>query len=359
MPPTPIESPDDPALETLAHALAARADALDASGAWPFEQLAACWRAGAGRWFVPRAYGGLEWTDRDIVRAYISLGGACLSTAFLVTQPAGVARRVAECDNEPLKERLLPALAAGTAFASVGISHLTTSRQHVDRPLMRARLTADRLTLDGTIPWVSGARAARWIVTGAALDDGRQVLVVLPTDVPGVEVPEPARMVALTATQTGEVHCRGVELDRSWLLAGPVERVLQQARGAGTGGLHTSALALGLSRAALGFIDAEAARRPDLRGIHATLQTEYAEALGQLLLMARGEGSWPADPMRQRANSLVLRATQAALIVAKGAGFLDGHPTGRWCREALFFLVWSCPKPVADAALCELAGLSS
>ena len=58
------------------------------------------------------------------------------------------------------------------------------------------------------------------------------------------------------------------------------------------------------------------------------------------------------------ADSLVLRATQAALGAAKGAGFVSGHSAGRWCREALFFLVWSCPQSVLSANLCELAGLS-
>ena len=56
---------------------------------------------------------------------------------------------------------------------------------------------------------------------------------------------------------------------------------------------------------------------------------------------------------------LVLRATQGALAAAKGAGYVVGHPVGRWCREALFFLVWSCPQGVMAAALCELAGLES
>ena len=31
---------------------------------------------------------------------------------------------------------------------------------------------------------------------------------------------------------------------------------------------------------------------------------------------------------------------------------------GRWCREALFFLVWSCPQSVLSANLCELAGIA-
>ena len=63
------------------------------------------------------------------------------------------------------------------------------------------------------------------------------------------------------------------------------------------------------------------------------------------------------DELRARANSLVLRATQAALAAAKGTGYVVGHPAGRWCREALFFLVWSCPQGVLNANLCELAGV--
>jgi hypothetical protein len=63
------------------------------------------------------------------------------------------------------------------------------------------------------------------------------------------------------------------------------------------------------------------------------------------------------DEIRARANSLVLRLTQAALMAAKGTGFVAGHPVGRWCREALFFLVWSCPQPVLAANLCQWASL--
>ena len=65
-----------------------------------------------------------------------------------------------------------------------------------------------------------------------------------------------------------------------------------------------------------------------------------------------------AEQLRSAANSLALRSAQAALAAAKGTGYVQGHPAGRWCREALFFLVWSCPQPVMAANLCELAGIS-
>jgi hypothetical protein len=71
---------------------------------------------------------------------------------------------------------------------------------------------------------------------------------------------------------------------------------------------------------------------------------------------ARGESpesspALSAASIRGRANSLVLRATQADLAASKGAGFVAGHPAERAVREALFFLVWSCPQPVLAAAL--------
>jgi hypothetical protein len=78
-----------------------------------------------------------------------------------------------------------------------------------------------------------------------------------------------------------------------------------------------------------------------------------------LLSLADGRDSCTASDLRARANSFVLRATTAALAAAKGAGFVADHPAGRWCREALFFLVWSCPQGVLHTNLCELAGLEA
>jgi hypothetical protein len=59
--------------------------------------------------------------------------------------------------------------------------------------------------------------------------------------------------------------------------------------------------------------------------------------------------------LRARANVLALRATQAALTANKGAGFVRPHAAQRRARQALFFLVWSCPRPAAEATLRDLA----
>jgi hypothetical protein len=36
-----------------------------------------------------------------------------------------------------------------------------------------------------------------------------------------------------------------------------------------------------------------------------------------------------------------------------------GHPAERLLRESMFFLVWSCPQPVTESLLCDLAGLAA
>ena len=128
--------------------------------------------------------------------------------------------------------------------------------------------------------------------------------------------------------------------------------------GGSTGGYETSTLAIGLTAAAIDFLAKEADRRDELTEPMIALRSEHAALLDDLLHMVRGEGACTKEDVRQRANSLVLRSSQAALSAAKGTGYVVGHPAGRWCREALFFLVWSCPQPVAAANLCELAGIA-
>jgi len=352
-----IASPSDPALDALCERLASLAGELDRSEAWPEEQLRLCGEAGVFAWFAQRHWGGLEWTDVEITQGYLRLGAACLTTAFIITQRTGAYQRIAGSDNQQIKELLLPDLISGASFATVGISHLTTSRRHLGRPVLQAREIDDGFVLDGFSPWVTGAEHASVIVTGAELGDGRQILVALPTDLPGVAIPPSPRLVGLSASHTGEVHLSGVRLAREWLLAGPVENVMKIGVGAGTGGLQTSTLAIGLASAALDFLEAEVVRRPDLAGPTIELRREHAGLQETLLALSAGQTVCTNDELRARANSLVLRATQSALAAAKGTGYIVGHPAGRWCREALFFLVWSCPQGVMAANLCELAGL--
>ena len=357
---TKITRPDDPVIEDLVQQLQSQANDLELAGseAWPADQLACCGHSGVYEWFLAPELGGQGWSDPDWVQGYLRLSSACLTTTFIITQRTGACRRIAGGESDYCRDQWLPGLLTGELFTTVGISHLTTSRQHLKKPVLRAEETAGGFVLDGFSPWVTGAPFADVVVIGATLDDHRQILVALPADAQGVSAGPSENMVALSASRTGRLNCDRVTVDRKWILSGPAEHVMGSAVGANTGGLQTSTLAVGLADAAISFLTQESQQRPDLEKIATALRAEWDQTRQRLLRFASGAADHDKDPLRMECNQLAMRSTQASLAAAKGTGYLLGHAAGRWCREALFFLIWSCPQPVMAAHLCELAGIT-
>jgi butyryl-CoA dehydrogenase len=347
----------DPLSDADFEALAGHAEAADRDPSWPEASWRAAGRAGVLEWAIPTAWGGRELDAVSLLLGYERLGAACLTTAFILSQRDAAVRRIRDCGRDDLCRELLRPLACGGRFATVGLSQLTTSRQH-HGPALRATETPGALILDGVMPWVTGADHADHLVTGAVLADGRQVLLVLPADTPGVTVHAPMDLAALAGSRTAEVACHDVAVDRHWLLAGPVENVIKSGSRGGTGGLETSCLALGLATAAVDRLRVEARARPDLANLTTKLETGRDRVRDEMHRFATAGAASPvaALELRAKANSLVLRATQAALTACKGAGFVHPHPAQRWARQALFFLVWSCPRPAAEATLDYLIG---
>jgi len=342
-------------LDEALTALAAHAADADGEAIWPEASWSALRDAGVTRWCIPRPHGGDELSYPNLLDGYERLAGACLTTCFILSQRDAACRRLRDGENTRLRDELLPPLARGETFATVGLSQLTTSRQHLG-PALTAALAEDGIRLDGTIPWVTGAARADHLIVGAVLDDARQVLLVLPRGLPGVSIGPPLELAALVGSLTAEVRCAHVRVGREWLLAGPVANVMAAGGRVSTGGLETSCLALGLAGAAIAYLGDEARQRPELATTAERLAEERQRLRGTMHSLAPGGSSaQAAADLRAAANSLALRATQAALTAAKGAGFLRSHPAQRWARQALFFLVWSCPRPAAEATLARLA----
>ncbi len=127
------------------------------------------------------------------------------------------------------------------------------------------------------------------------------------------------------------------------------------AKPGGVGGLETSCLALGLASAAVDHVSEEAIRRPDLTPAAQRLQQEgirLRSALQALAVASPTQESMVA--IRVDCTRFALQATQVAMTVAKGAGFVAPHPVQLWARQALFFLVWSCPRPAAEGVIGHL-----
>ena len=194
-------------------------------------------------------------------------------------------------------------------------------------------------------------------VIGATLPDSRELLAAVPSTLDGIHPGNGVSLVALSASCTDRVSFNETQIDKSMIIAGPDANVMQSGVGGRVGGLQTSTLAIGLSRSAAAYLQQEAVIRDDLKAAANELTREVDAAETLLLDAISGATDCDKSEIRTMANRLALRTTQAAMTAAKGAGFVEGHPVGQWIRQAMFFLVWSCPTPVAQAHLCELAGI--
>ena len=312
--------------------------------------------------------------SNTLLEFYVWLASGCLTTAFVMTQRSAALRRIETSENEFARNKLLAAIRSGNSFATVGISHLTTSRRHLSQPPLRATKVSTGWVLDGFSPWVTGGHFADWLVVGAVEDNHiikaeaqakpKELLFSVSRDRTGVIIEPSSDLMALNASSTGPVRFENVDVDLGDLLHGPIANVMEASNrkataegfastSSGPGGLQTSALAIGHAAQAIEYLLKESQVRVEIRNVAEGLQSQWRALFDELSQMNSGIGPIDQGVLRKKANDLALNSTQAALAAAKGVGFTNGHEVGRLCREALFFLVWSCPQSVVQAHLCS------
>ena len=95
-----IQSPSEPAFGELCAQLSEMANSLNEPEAWVADQLRECGRYGVFGWFMEHRWGGMDWSEADLVEAYLGLSAACLTTTFVITQRTGACIRIADSQNE-------------------------------------------------------------------------------------------------------------------------------------------------------------------------------------------------------------------------------------------------------------------
>ncbi len=251
LPPWTEPDPDSAEIETLVANLTAADGPADAAGTWPEPLWALIRDGGVTRWSLPREFGGEACQRPLLIQRYAQLASGSLTAVFILSQHDAAVRRLASAADRPTAREWLHAIAAGKAFATVGISQLTTSRRLGSQALVAKETGPGLFQLDGAMPWVTAAERADVLVTGALLEDGRQMLIALPVGRPGLTIRPAFELAALQASCTTEVTLEHVQVREADLLAGPISELSAQPGAVGTAGLETSALALGQARAAL------------------------------------------------------------------------------------------------------------
>ena len=352
-----MDEPTDasPQFTAALRAIAGRACHFDRSGKWPTEDLKALSVGGATAWSIPKNFGGDDLPALELHLRYEQLATASVAAALILTQRDAAVGLIDAAVDFPRRTHWLTQLSRGYAWATVGIAQLTTSRQG-GTPAVTATASGAGYALNGTIPWATGAAAADVIVTGAALENGQQLLVAISPDDVGVTVLPGLPMVALTCTSTGPIELRNVVVSADSVMRGPTGTALIPRRNGLV--LGQTFIATGLCRAALDLIGTHDSDRARAAAAAFSHQLETLRERVRLLCQPGQESAAAAEnaPLRGACNDLALRVTHAAVALFKGAALVLDHPAQRLAREAMFLLVWSCPNPVIDKTVELLTG---
>lgn len=348
MKPIPYMGPTD--LPAVLDFLRRTAGEVEEEFRWPYLQLSALEQAGAMRWAVPAAYGGEDVPALELHRRYESIARASLTCALILTQRDSAVGLIDGAAGAAKRETILNRLAKNENFVTVGIAQLTTSRQG-GPPALRAKKVNGGWTLDGVIPWCTGAAVAQFIVAGAALGDGQQILFLLQCHAAGVTTADAMPLVALRSSLTTSLTLKNVMLEERWVLRGPTDRAL--ARRGKSLDLGQAFLATGLCLAGLDLIgEHRSERATEVRQrFEERLEPLRREIVELSQPGKEGAAAEAAARVRGACNDLSLRITHAAVALYKGTALLADHPAQRLAREAMFLLVWSCPNPVIDCTV--------
>lgn len=348
MKPLPYFGPTD--FEGVLAMIRDRAGEAEREFHWPTWELQGLAAAGAMRWAVPKAFGGDDLPALELHRRYEQIARASLAVALILTQRDSAVGLIDGAEGAARRERMLNRLAKDENFVTVGVAQLTTSRQR-GQPALRAERVEGGWKLNGTIPWCTGAQVAHFIVSGAVLPDGKQILFLMPPIAAGCETQRAMPLVALRQTLTASLELKNVIVEDPWLLRGPVEKAMIRRHKHLE--LGQTFLATGLCLAALDLIGDH--KSDAAREAHGRFSEQLESVRTEIVnLSAPGNERAAADAaprIRGACNDLAVRITHAAVALYKGTALLETHPAQRFAREAMFLLVWSCPNPVIDCTV--------
>jgi len=246
------------------------ADAIDRTGEIPDDVMAGLARLGAYGIKVPRAYGGLGFSQTTYCRACALIASHCMNTFAHVSvhQSVGVAQPVLLFGTDAQKKEFLPRVARGdlSAFAlterGVGSdpARLTTTAEPDGDDFFR--LTGEKL-------WCSNGTRAKLLIVAAKtppkLVDGKPrpqiTTFVVEADTPGIEVVHRCQFMGLRALYNGVIRFTNVRVPRANIVGGEGRGLRVALSTLNAGRLSIPASSLGMAKKSLAIARAWSAER--------------------------------------------------------------------------------------------------
>jgi short/branched chain acyl-CoA dehydrogenase len=349
------------------------AEELDRRKAFPYELVEKMGRLGWMGIPFPEAYGGAGGSTlqyaiavEELTRVDSSVAITMCAHTSLGTQP------IHRFGSEEQRERYLPDLCAGRRLGAFGLTE-PEAGSDAGNVRTRARLQDGEWVIDGAKQFITnaGTEISGHVAITARTGEDEVSNLIVERGTPGYEQGEPYRKMGWNASDTRPLHFDGARVPEANLL-GPRGAGLRQFLEILDGGrIGVAAMGVGLAQGALDQALAYARERrafgrpiSRFQAIQAKLadlsaEIEAARLLTYKAAYLKDEGrpfTLTAAQAKLKTGRLAVRASEEAVQIHGGYGFIEDYPVCRFYRDAKILTIGEGTDEIQQMVIARALG---
>ncbi len=354
------------------------AEELDRTKAFPYELVAKMGELGLMGIPFSQEYGGSGADTLTYALAVEEL--ARIDSSVAITMAAHTSLGTMPINNwgtDEQKRDWMPKLCTGERLAAFGLTE-PDAGSDAGNTRTRASLDDGEWVVDGAKQFITNAgtdiSACVTITAVTGGEDGRKEIsnIIVPNGTPGYEAGEPYRKMGWNASDTRPLSFDGARVPESNLLGPRGEGFKQFLQILDGGRIGVAAMAVGVAQGALDEAISYAKERQafgkpigKFQAIQAKVadlssQIEAARLLTHRAAMEKDEGrnfTLTAAQAKLITGRLAVRATEEAVQIHGGYGFIEEYPVCRFYRDAKILTIGEGTDEVQQMVIARQLGL--
>jgi len=346
---------------------------LDATKSFPYELVAKLGELGLMGIPFPAEYGGGGADSLSYVLAVEELARVDSSVAITMAAHTSLGTMPIHLwGDEGQREEWLPQLCSGRRLAAFGLTE-PEAGSDAGNTRTRAALDGGEWVIDGAKQFITNAGTGiSGCVTITARTDADEISnIIVPNGTPGYEVGEPYRKMGWNASDTRPLSFDGCRVPEANLLGSRGQGFKQFLQILDGGRIGVAAMGLGLAQGALDEAVAYAKQRQAfgrpiskfqaIQGKIADIATEIEAArlltYRAAVLKDRGEPfTLTAAQAKLKTGRLAVRATEEAVQIHGGYGYIEEYPVCRFYRDAKILTIGEGTDEVQQMVIARALG---
>lgn len=268
----------------------------------------------------------------------------CMTTGFNLWCHLASLTYIRNCDNQYLKDTLLPRLENGECLGGTGLSNPMKYYSGLEPLHLKAERADGGYNITGNLAAVSNLKENHWFGVVASLDDGREIMAFVPCNAEGLKLKERADYIGVNGSATYACKFSNVFIPHKWIIAEDARSFTDKIRPAFL--LYQAPLGLGVTHSVIesmynapkkqGNVNAFLPVQPDvIEEKYKGLQSKLDELIESEDLVRDVKKMMQ---LRLDIDNLTIEAAHGNMLYHGGAGYLKKSHPSRRLRETYFLL---------------------